>query len=143
MEQQFKKEHGVVYTSDNIIQYILNRTIYEIRDNIKICDISCGTGNFLTAAANRIHTAFKKTYWQTYEENIWGMDLDEDAIRSLESTFNQEIIKETGYPGLTNLFCGNSTDKKFVEPYFGSFDAVVGNPPFVRLQNVQEEDRKF
>lgn len=94
------------------------------------------------------------------KNNIFGVDLDKQAVEIAQlNLFLKVAEKGTLLPRLeNNIKCGNSLidnpliagDKAFKwEEEFkeimqeGGFDVVVGNPPYVRVDALREEDKAF
>ena len=71
-------------------------------------DPACGTGNFLVAAARRLGNA----------QNLVGLDTDPRAIDACRNTIGGDAQLVVG-----DAFTSDLTD--------GTFDVVVGNPPFL------------
>ncbi|MEA2050993.1 MAG: N-6 DNA methylase [Campylobacterota bacterium] len=118
--------------------------------NLKILDPACGSGAFLNQALEfliREHTnlqndlALMGDLFASYtveesvlENNLYGVDINEDATEIAKLSLWLRTAKK-GRP-LTKLadkiLCANSLlDMPFEE---GSFDIVIGNPPYVRSE---------
>jgi hypothetical protein len=132
------KTHGVVYTPDFIAQYILDKTLVDVGSSILVMDPACGDGAFILPAIERIYQLTGKPYDKIIAENIFGIDIDEEVVKSLTNKLLQLYN-----PPKINIFCGNSLDKQFINGHLSKFDVVVGNPPYVRIQNVTEPERVF
>jgi hypothetical protein len=76
--------------------------------SITVVDPACGTGNFLLAAAQRLGTA----------RNLVGVDTDARAVVECRRVLGREARVE-----VADAFTADLAD--------GSFDVVVGNPPFL------------
>jgi SAM-dependent methyltransferase len=76
--------------------------------SIRVLDPACGPGNFLVAAARRLGTA----------ENVVGVDSDVRAVERCRVALGRDARVEVG-----DAFSADLED--------GSFDVVVGNPPFL------------
>lgn len=137
LSSQIKKAQGIVYTPKFIINYLLDKTIALAPQNPKILDPACGTGNFLIEAINKLHQKGKpiKTI---IEENIYGIDCDLRAINTLKGILQFMAGEDVKH----NIYNANSLDKSFLQS-LGKFDIVVGNPPYVRIQNINPNERKF
>jgi len=133
LSAQIKKEQGIVYTPKFIVNYLLDKTI--AKENPRILDPACGTGNFLIEATNRLHRR-GKSIKSIIEENIFGIDCDYQAISTLKSMFAKHC------PSHYNLYTANALDKNFLQN-IGKFDVVVGNPPYVKIQNIRPYERAF
>lgn len=138
-----KKLNGIVYTPRWIVELILDNLDY--KNNIyqkKIIDPACGDGAFLNEVLIRfIEDAKKakignKTLKEKIENNIFGFDTDENAIEKcllmldgIAQKYNLKNIK-------WNILKTDSLDRSFVNRFFDSFDFVVGNPPYIRIQHL-------
>lgn len=150
-----RKLNGAFYTPNFIVDYILDKTI---SDDYRICDPSCGSGAFLVSAAKKISLLTKKPIIEIIEHNIYGCDILDYGIRrtkimlsllALENGEDQKSIK-------FNLINGDSLTldwKKALPDDFNEenwkkifdvgldtagFDAIVGNPPYVRIQDLED-----
>ena len=145
-----KKLNGVVYTPEWIVNLILDKLDYteDILDK-KIIDPACGEGAFIKVAAERlIKDAIDKKLAtseikKALESNIFGWDTDENAIRECKINLDEVASKYDITDVKWNLMQIDSLDKKLTGKYFGYFDFVVGNPPYIRIQHLGEERRKY
>lgn len=149
MKVNEKKLNGIVYTPRWIVELILDHLDY--KDNIyikKIIDPACGEGAFLSEIIYRFIEDAKranvdnKTIKKKIENNIFGFDIDQNAIKkcisilgNITERYNLKDIK-------WNILKIDSTDKFFVNKFFNSFDFVVGNPPYIRIQHLGKERRE-
>ena len=140
--------NGAIYTPSYIREYIISNTLSKkirVIGNIKIADISCGCGGFLFNAAKYIKSNTRKTYYQIFRDNIFGLDIQSYStnrtkiLLSLLAIFEGEDIEEFQF----NLFDGDALSFEWnskIENYNG-FDFILGNPPYVRLKNLNEETK--
>ena len=205
--------NGVVATPKYIVDDIVQRTLDPLCKNlspfalqdIRICDISCGSGVFLLAVyeylvnyyrewyianeperfSGKIYTMDGHTWRLTLAEkhlillnHIYGVDHDSQAVEVAKFSLLLKILEDetastiaafnrTGRKALPNLKenikSGNSlvdaqifdfvaisqVDEMLMQinPFdwhqefpkvmeSGGFDAIVGNPPYVRIQNM-------
>lgn len=144
-----EKLNGIVYTPKWIVDLILDHIDY--KSNIcdrKIIDPACGDGAFLSEVVERFIADAKRkrlnkqNIKKVLEENIWGFDIDDKAIKRCIDILDEIVLKH----GLKNIkwqiIKTNSLDKPFVDEYFNFFDFVVGNPPYIRIQHLGKERRK-
>ncbi len=141
--------NGAVYTPNYIKNYIVDAILNKFTDtelsNIKVADIACGTGAFLYTVAQKIKTKSLKSYSEIFKENIFGLDISEYTIQraklllSLLAVSNGEDDSEFDF----NLEIGNALSFCWKEKGIDSFDAVIGNPPYVRAKNLSEENKKL
>ena len=123
--------------------------------NLKILDPACGSGAFLNQALEFLiaeHTLVRDMLLpyqdltlnyeiekEILEHNLYGVDINEDAVEIAKLS----LWLRTAHKGreLTKLadkiVCANSLlDMPFEE---GSFDVVIGNPPYVRQEMIKEQ----
>jgi type I restriction-modification system DNA methylase subunit len=123
--------------------------------NLKILDPACGSGAFLNQALEHLikehnqlqnDLALMGDLFSSYtveesvlEHNLYGVDINEDAVEIAKLSLWLRTAKK-GRP-LTSLadkiLCANSLlEMPFEE---GSFDIVIGNPPYVRQESIKEQ----
>lgn len=182
-----RKEQGIYYTPRYIVDYIIKNTLGErLKDcslaqakTLKILDPACGSGSFIISTINTLNEFYEQK-WQEYgafspkqklevlKNNIYGVDLDEKAVKIAELNIYLTILslskqnsmsKGELLPGLkNNIKVGNSLiddpktagDKAFVwKTEFkeilenGGFDIIIGNPPYVRIQTLDNKSVTF
>jgi len=181
-----RKKQGIYYTPTFIVDYIVQNALGPVLDNcktihdlkkIKVLDPACGSGSFLVKALNTINDKYKKlgapgnafTKIQILKENIYGIDLDEQAVEIARLNLLLSVLDgQIKLPLLSNIKNGNSlisgTDEE-LEKYFGKnfrekkpfnwreefpevfeqggFDAIIGNPPYVRVDSLDKNDKNF
>lgn len=184
-----RKEQGIYYTPSFIVDYIVKNALKPILDKctsvndlkkIKILDPACGSGSFLIKALELINEKYKEfnypgnelTKIQILQENIYGVDLDEQAVEIARLNLLLSTLEEKRkLPKLDkNIKNGNSlisgTDedlKKYFGPNYrekipfnweeqfpevfkqGGFDAIIGNPPwvFTRGESFSESEKIY
>lgn len=145
-----KKANGVVYTPSWVVNLILDRLQYTKNiEHKKIVDPACGEGAFLIEVVKRfIESALvNKVGLQEIklllESNIFGWDIDKDAVDKCRTNLS-DVALTYGLKDINwNLHVQDSLDKSFCEKYFDYFDFVVGNPPYIRIQNLDLKKRKY
>ncbi|MEA1912106.1 MAG: N-6 DNA methylase, partial [Spirochaetota bacterium] len=119
--------------------------------NLKILDPACGSGAFLNQALDfLIHehetlqkelvimgdiTAYYEIEKSILENNLYGVDINEDAVEIAKlSLWLRTASKGRELTILADkILCANSLlEMPFEE---GSFDVVIGNPPYVRADS--------
>ena len=147
-----RKLNGAFYTPDFIVDYINNYVIKK-KSDFKVCDCSCGSGAFLVKATKKISKENNKSIIKTIEENVYGVDIMERSVErtkiilSLLAFQNGEDREEINF----NIKQGDSLDSlnfnwknEFPEIFDGGgFDGVVGNPPYVRIQDLGNTIKNF
>jgi len=143
-----RKEQGIYYTPNYIVDYIVRNTIGELVkkqknniDKIKILDPACGSGSFLIKAFDYLVAYHSKkgkisqtkldfsgvsaTYSKKVDivkNNIYGVDLDPKAVEIAQLNLLLKIAERgRRLPVLRkNIKCGNSliNDEKISEEFF-------------------------
>lgn len=136
-----KKLLGQIYTPVFIVEKILeNSGFYQLDfSKISILDPACGDGRFLIPIARYVIEHSPKENLKQNLENINGWDIDPDAIslckRNLEELISSLDIKVDWQ--LKNLDALQQIDGN------QKFDLIVGNPPYIRIQNLSTQQRQF
>lgn len=123
----YNKLRGGYYTPDKISEFI---TEWAVRTPIDtVLEPSCGDGSFLNAIVHRLKKLGATK--QEVEKNVVGVELD-----------NIEAEKASACG--TTVVCNDffSYFRKYIDGG-KQFDVIVGNPPFIRYQNFNEEYRKI
>ncbi|MFX1274516.1 MAG: Eco57I restriction-modification methylase domain-containing protein [Promethearchaeota archaeon] len=164
--QAERKELGEFYTPKLIVNYILDSIGYKFENNIdelKIIDISCGSGSFLVEAVKRIKLRWKNKFKirnfselsianaikiiENIQNNIFGMDVNPIAVilcqinfyLALSEIINQIMQQIEGY----NLPIFNISDISALKIIpSGDFDFVVGNPPYLFMRDIPISQRE-
>lgn len=140
---------GQIYTPPFIVEKILNEIGYNTPTILgkTILDPACGDGRFLEEVAQRI---IEFSPIEKLEENlsyIHGWDIDKEAIDLCINNLNN-LLKHCNITVNWNIKVCNSVEKLpkndlFNFNEFEKFDFIVGNPPYIRIQHLEEENRKF
>lgn len=144
IKNDVSKSRGVVYTPFNISDYMIKNTISEneVINNpyLKILDPACGNGNILIPVFNYLKNIFENNIdiinrrnginisknevaAHIINNNLYGFDTDESAIRSLHNKLQ--------------LFPGNISPNHIVQMDFllskekSSYDFIIANPPYI------------
>lgn len=143
--------NGAVYTPKYIKEFIVSEAFKYMEkpawNNASFSDISCGTGAFLQTVVEQLRQKTNKTYSQIFKENIYGLDVSDYTIErakillSLLAITEGEDIEHFNF----NLHVGNALNHNWNSecPDFKGFDAIIGNPPYVRAKHISEESRKL
>ena len=137
------KQHGRVYTPDYLVKVILDFGGYDKPTILKkhVIDNSCGDGAFLTEIVRR-YCAFFLTQKQDLsklkhelETYIHGIELD--AVECDKCILNlNKVVEEYGISKLK--WDITNADTLTVDRFNAKMDYVVGNPPYVRVHNLEE-----
>lgn len=152
LKSEDRKLSGAFYTPEFIVEYI-NDWVIKKDPKFKVCDCSCGSGAFLVLATEKIAKENNKPMIKTIEENIYGVDIMPRSIErtkiilSLLALQNNEDKEDIKF----NLKSGDSLDKnkfdwksEFKEVFdIGGFNGVIGNPPYIRIQDFNKNLKQF
>lgn len=141
--------NGAIYTPLSIREFITNNCFNGITffpNNFKVADISCGCGGFLFNVA-KVLKSNGLSFREIYSSHIFGLDIQSYSITrtklllSLLAIYEGEDIKEFSF----NLFVGDALDFKWEQVInnFNGFNIIIGNPPYVRLRNLNDSTKKL
>lgn len=175
-----EENKGTVYTPSFLVNFLIDEclpiSINETNYNVKLIDVSCGSGIFISTAFKRLVQRYRvanrekgtnilgksslklNDIKRILTENIFGVDKNETAVKltkfSLQLALcqvvpNNELWNWTNdevkiFDNLNqNIVCEDFFDFLTKDRYIkhkSSFDWVIGNPPFVAL-NDSEYDK--
>jgi adenine-specific DNA-methyltransferase len=131
------KHHGRVYTPDYLVRTILDFGNYNGKDIVEkhVIDNSCGDGAFLCEIVERYCQQFHgKTLKRHLETYIHGIELDgeerDKCVRNLNDIAIKHGVKKVNW----DVICA---DALCVDKHYGKMDYVFGNPPYVRVHNLE------
>ncbi len=143
----YQKLRGGYYTPEPIANFLANWAIRSPAD--EVLEPSCGDGNILVAAARRLLALGAAS--ETLNQQLQGVELDpQEAAKAaqrlqllgLPLTANNTIhVGDFFAHCQRNLFGENVLTLVLKERQH--FDAVVGNPPFIRYQHFPEDHRQI
>lgn len=145
------KTLGQVFTPEWIIEEILDSSGFT-KDNLinkKIIDPACGDGAFLKIIVNRIidfllNKNISKEKIKEYLENyVYGIEIDEIEFNNCLSNLNKIIKEKFGVDLNVNwkIFKDNTLIR--YKEFIGLFHFVVGNPPYIRIHNLDKDVREL
>jgi len=151
--KEYTKEKltGQIFTPFFIVNKILDDIGYNNSGVLgkRIIDPSCGDGRFLEKIVERIIKYSPKENLAKNLQYVYGWDIDEVAIRKAIEKLNQlirpfNISVKWNITKTNSLHKGNITQDlfSFYEP-IEKFDFIVGNPPYIRIQHLDINERKF
>jgi adenine-specific DNA-methyltransferase len=116
----YQKVLGAFYTGEPVARWIVKWAIRSPDDTL--LDPSCGGGVFLRSASKFLGDGSKTS------PHVWGIDVDGEVLRAAsEQLAHCKLIK---------------SDFFSIKPgEMPRFDAVVGNPPFIRYQSFNGSNR--
>jgi len=136
----FRKRDGIYYTPRPVAERIVSSALDVLPGlnrktvpNLRIIDPACGCGAFLAAAMRILYDRFGVL---PRPENICGIELQPLAAEVAALRLRWLYMSLTGTPGAPRIVCADAL-RKNVFPA-GSFDLVLGNPPFVPIDAIPE-----
>lgn len=142
-----RKVNGAFFTPTYIVNFIIKMVKPEKES--KCLDLSCGCGAFLLGLVEYYRSTFKKSIMDTVRENIYGADILEYNIHraklllALLALQNDEILDEEDFNLVTQDSLRVNWQDSFHRVPSGQFDKIVGNPPYVKFQDLSNENRRF
>lgn len=134
-----RKLNGAFFTPDYIIDFIISEV--KPKESDKNLDPSCGCGAFLVGLTDYYRRTFKKNIRDIIKENIYGSDILKYNIRRTKLILTiyalqyDEFLSESDF----NLYNQDSLKANWDL----QFDNVVGNPPYVKFQDLSDENRDY
>ncbi|SHL19508.1 Eco57I restriction-modification methylase domain-containing protein [Haladaptatus paucihalophilus] len=134
---------GAYYTPNEVVEYAVSRALHG-REDARVIDPAMGSGNFLTCAIDRLAESrdeqSERARQFVAENRIFGVDVDPLAVELARSA----VWFETGVWPDDTLVVGDALASNpewmDVAGFDGDgFDAVVGNPPYVRSRHLPAE----
>lgn len=134
-----RKLNGAFFTPTYIVDFIINEI--KPKDNDKNLDPSCGCGAFLIGLVEYYKLTFNKSIKSTIKENIFGSDILEyniERAKIILTVFALQNGENLFYQDF-NLYTQDSLKAN----WDNTFDNIVGNPPYVKFQDLSNESRTY
>ena len=134
-----RKVNGAFFTPTYVVDFIIKEV--SPKNNDKCLDPSCGCGAFLIGLVEYYQKTFNKSVKKTIKNNIYGSDIltyntrRSKIILSLFGLLNNEIIEESDF----NIYNQDSLKVNWQN----EFEIIVGNPPYVKFQDLSDENRRY
>ncbi|MFP5021176.1 HsdM family class I SAM-dependent methyltransferase [Pseudonocardia phyllosphaerae] len=125
---ELRKSRGAFFTPEPVARHITDWAVRSTAD--RILEPSCGEASFLLAAVDRLAALRAPGAEDSDLGHLDGIELHADSARAAE-----EILSRVGVDARIStgdFFCCEPT---------GSYDVVIGNPPYVRYQDFSGEAR--
>lgn len=163
-----RKMQGIYYTPQYIVRYIVESTVGRLLDGgadphaLRVVDPACGSGSFLIEAFDLLDRWLERHEPTTppderrrriLTENLYGVDLDDQAVEvtRLNLTLRASLKRER-LPMLDHIRCADSLRADWSDLFpdvmqnglaSGGFDAVIGNPPYVRQETLGADFKAY
>ena len=138
--------HGVVLTKPHIVDLILDLAGYKIGKDLmstRLLEPSCGHGAFLVPAVRRLMETFRLSDGKLSDLSaaIVAFDIDPTHVEKTRKLLTETIVSY-GYPEkeAKNLVRGWIHEGDFLLADLPSnFDYIVGNPPYIRIEQISPD----
>ncbi len=135
--------HGVVLTKRHVVDLILDLSGYQAGKDLSrfsLLEPSCGEGAFLLPAVERLLTSIKDRNRNVKELNdcFLAFDIDPGHIKTTRGKVMKLLLKH----GFSIVDAGDLASNWIIEEDFllsnirQTFDFVVGNPPYIRIEQL-------
>ena len=130
VDDDIQKERGQVFTKQWIVDYIIDRL--EIDSNMKILEPSVGFGNFVSGLIRKVD--------KLDLDKLTLYDIDSIALKFSSLMVQMKNIEYNGrFSGKPEYIHGNLLNGAD-DPLY---DVVIGNPPYINIYNIPEEEKKY
>ena len=127
-----RKHRGIFYTPEDIANFLVDWAIRS--PNTSVLEPSCGNGIFIEHAIKRILSLGANK--EEIVKLVLGVEIDSGEVKKTKSRLfqlevplaNEIVVKSDFFE-----FCKSNLWEK------RSFDAIIGNPPFIRYQQFKKE----
>src|SRR6266542_307407 len=130
-----RKARGAFFTPPPMANFLARWAIHG-NASARVLDPTCGEGVFLLAAARQLRDL--GTPEDRLRDQVHGVDLHDGSLAETGRLLEQEGLAADLLTA--DLFELAPPSEMF--PSIGAFDAVIGNPPFVRYQQHIGESRR-
>ena len=143
------KQAGVVYTPSHVVAFMLDDLLPSDPRSIRICEPACGDGAFLAGCVQRICEKIgefgpRAGYVESLEW-LTGFEIDDQAVEACKARLTGVCDRVLGSEApsvdwrIRRLDILNRAEWR---RHASSFDYVVGNPPYVRIQHLEHDRRE-
>lgn len=142
------KTEGQVFTPTDIVTMILDSVRYTGKSVLTktIMEPSFGKGAFLIEIVSRIihegraEGKSANEIKEIIEKCVYGIEKDEDLYREAIQKLNELLMAyDISLPSWSNLINGDTL--LVYDNYIGKMDICIGNPPYVRIHNIEKQYR--
>lgn len=135
--QHDKKVNGAFFTPKYIVDFIIKTVSPKIGD--RNLDPSCGCGAFLIGLVDYYKTTYNKTIKSIVKDNVFGADILDYNVHRAKLLLCTYALQYGEYLDTSdiNISVKDSLNYKWKD----SFDNIVGNPPYVKFQDMSDDTR--
>lgn len=138
---KYRSDYGAYYTPPALTERLLDMTEDSGVDwgSSRIVDPACGGGAFLAPVARRVLKKVKhldsKEKLNHLKTNLQGFEIDPFSAW-MSKVFLEVVIREecdVSSSALNEMVCVRDSLKD-LQPFYGEYDLVVGNPPYGKVK---------
>ncbi|MFW9856314.1 MAG: class I SAM-dependent DNA methyltransferase [Candidatus Thorarchaeota archaeon] len=137
---------GEYYTPNWLAEYITDQV--EIREKTRVLDPSCGSGTFIIHVINKLKKQLRAStkeeeLFELIQEKIVGIDINPMAVTTARANYLiavSDIIPCGEEKKNLPIFLSDAVNPR-LKGLAGSFDYVLGNPPWVGWEHLPKNYR--
>lgn len=142
-----RKLNGAFFTPHFITDFIVNTIApTDISENL---DPSCGCGAFLLSLVKYFKSKYNFKIKDIINHNIYGVDILEyninrtKIILTIFALMYDEVLEEEDFNLIVNDSLRINWERGLFKNKINKFDNIIGNPPYVKFQDLGPENREF
>jgi hypothetical protein len=137
------KKHGLVLTKPSVVEKMLELVNYHSDidlGNVKIVEPASGDGAFAIPIINILYESSKNHdfNFESALGNLKFFELDDQMYSHLKENITKRLLN-FGY----NLPESIIEKGDFLTSEFGEVDIIIGNPPYVRHENIPDKEKSI
>lgn len=140
-EESIKKQFGIEFTSEEIANDIVRLTIEDIENGDRILDPAVGSGVFLRSCLDHLYKKHQIQPCYAVQSVLYGSDIVDEYVYATKLGLLLKVFSMGGYVekmDMGNIKCGNA-----LKMYDTRFKYVLGNPPYIKWQLLNDETRMW
>lgn len=143
---------GIIFTPKVVSEFILKELLQDMNTpDETICDFACGGGEFLVTALKELKYKFPSlSAIEIVEKVLYGADILEENVLCTKILLTLQILSygEDAEDIKFNIIDADSTLPNILgkfndERVLKGFDYIVGNPPYVKHQDLGSSHRNY
>lgn len=138
--------HGVVLTKPHIVDLILDLAGYTVESDLcckRILEPACGHGAFLVPILGRLLDSAARSGRSTASliNSIVAFDIDPEHVRKTREVLRDTLLRRGARRPVAERLVESwvTEGDSLLAPMGGKFDFIVGNPPYVRIEQLAPE----
>ena len=141
-EYKFIKENGIFYTDKKLANKMVNLLNINYRTDFTLIEPAVGEGHILSLIVEKYFLAnsdkSENEQVDFLEHHIAGFDIREEAIEACVNKLNALSGKYVDRKINWNIHTFDALKREELIAYFGVYDYVISNPPYVSRHNMDD-----